>query len=61
MARSKELTPTLRAPLCELHAIKWGYRRIHNRYPRFLSQRYDILSSKSKTDKTVSRSHAKAA
>lgn len=33
MGRSKELTPALRERICELHAIKWGYRRIHQRYP----------------------------
>jgi hypothetical protein len=33
MARYKELTPTLRARICELHDIGWDYRRIHKRYP----------------------------
>ena len=33
MARSKELIPTLRARICELHDIGWGYKRIHKRYP----------------------------
>jgi hypothetical protein len=33
MARSNELTPALRERICELHAIGWGYRRIHQRYP----------------------------
>lgn len=32
MARSKEFTPTLRARICELHNIGWGYKRIHKRY-----------------------------
>jgi transposase len=34
MARSKELTPTIRARICELHDIGWGYKRIHTRYPQ---------------------------
>lgn len=33
MARSNELTPALRERIYELHAIQWGYRRIHKRYP----------------------------
>ncbi|OOQ88244.1 hypothetical protein PEBR_13161 [Penicillium brasilianum] len=33
MARSKELTPAIRERICELHAINWGYKRIHQRYP----------------------------
>jgi hypothetical protein len=33
MAYSKELTPALRERICELHAINWGYKRIHKRYP----------------------------
>ena len=33
MARSKELTPAVRERICELHAINWGYKRIHQRYP----------------------------
>jgi hypothetical protein len=33
MARSKELTPAIRERICELHAIDWGYKRIHQRYP----------------------------
>ncbi|KAJ5158972.1 uncharacterized protein N7500_008623 [Penicillium coprophilum] len=33
MARSAELTPAIRERICELHAIGWGYKRIHKRYP----------------------------
>ena len=33
MPRSKELTPILRAKLCELKDIGWSYRKIHSRYP----------------------------
>lgn len=33
MARSNELTPAIRERICELHAIGWGYKRIHGRYP----------------------------
>ncbi|KAJ5578154.1 uncharacterized protein N7459_007118, partial [Penicillium hispanicum] len=33
MARNKELTPAIRERICELHAIGWGYKRIHKRYP----------------------------
>ncbi|OQE64569.1 hypothetical protein PENNAL_c0221G04517, partial [Penicillium nalgiovense] len=33
MARDKELVPAIRERICELHAIGWGYRRIHKRYP----------------------------
>lgn len=33
MARSNELTPALRERICELHAIGWGYGRVHKRYP----------------------------
>ena len=33
MARSKELTPTLRAKLCELRDIGWTYKSINLRYP----------------------------
>jgi hypothetical protein len=33
MAKSKELDPTMRARICELHSIKWGYKRIHSKYP----------------------------
>ena len=28
-----ELTPALRERICELHAIGWGYKRIHSQYP----------------------------
>ncbi|KAJ5205527.1 hypothetical protein N7491_003845 [Penicillium cf. griseofulvum] len=31
MARSKELTPTLRSRICELHDIGWGYRQSERR------------------------------
>ena len=34
MARSSELTPAIRERICELHAIGWGYKRIHTRYPQ---------------------------
>jgi hypothetical protein len=34
MARSKELTPTIHARICELLDIGWGYKRIHTRYPQ---------------------------
>ena len=30
---AKELDPTTRARICELHSIGWGYRRIYKRYP----------------------------
>jgi transposase len=33
MARLKELTPAIRERICELHAIRWGYKRIYTRYP----------------------------
>lgn len=33
MARVSELTPAIRERICELHAIGWGYKRIHRRYP----------------------------
>lgn len=33
MPRSKELSPTLRARICELRDIGWTYRQIHQRYP----------------------------
>lgn len=33
MGRSKEPTPALPERICELHVIKWGCRRIHQRYP----------------------------
>ena len=29
----KELTPQMRARLCELHSIGWGARRIHRKHP----------------------------
>ena len=30
---AKELGPTLRARICELHSIGWGYKRIHQKHP----------------------------
>ena len=34
MPARSELTPALRERTCELHsAVKWGYKRIHKRYP----------------------------
>ena len=30
---AKELDPTTRARICELHSIGWGYKRIYKRYP----------------------------
>ena len=30
---AKELDPTLRARICELHSIGWGYKRIHKKHP----------------------------
>lgn len=32
-SKSKELDPTMRARLCELYSIGWGYRRIHGKHP----------------------------
>jgi transposase len=34
MARSKELTPTIRARISEMHEIGWEYNCIHTRYPQ---------------------------
>jgi transposase len=34
MPSRSELTPAVRERICELHsAVKWGYKRIHKRYP----------------------------
>lgn len=33
MPGSKDLTPTMRARLCELRDIGWSYRKIHQKYP----------------------------
>ncbi|KAJ5104253.1 hypothetical protein N7532_004782 [Penicillium argentinense] len=48
MARSKELTPAIRERICELHAIGWGYRRIHQRYPYIpiSTIRYSIIKER---------------
>jgi hypothetical protein len=45
MARSRELTPTHRARICELHGIEWGYRRMHTRYSVILSHGQLLSSS----------------
>ena len=29
----KELGPTLRARICEVHSIGWGYKQIHQKHP----------------------------
>ncbi|KAJ5475057.1 hypothetical protein N7539_008123 [Penicillium diatomitis] len=52
MARSKELTPTLRARICELYAINWGYKRIHKRYPwiPLSTIRYTIIKERERQD-----------
>ncbi|OGE49971.1 hypothetical protein PENARI_c019G06796 [Penicillium arizonense] len=52
MARSKELTPAIRERICELHAIGWGYKRIHGRYPYIpLSTiRYTVTKEKERRD-----------
>ncbi|KAJ5886319.1 uncharacterized protein N7473_008993 [Penicillium subrubescens] len=52
MARSKELTPTLRARICELHDIGWGYRRIQKRYPwiPLSTVRYTIIKEAERRD-----------
>ena len=33
MARGRELTPQMRARICELHSINWTPTQIHKRYP----------------------------
>lgn len=34
MPLRSELTSAIRERICELHAIGWGYKRIHTRYPQ---------------------------
>ncbi|EHK46442.1 hypothetical protein TRIATDRAFT_299102 [Trichoderma atroviride IMI 206040] len=31
--RGKELSPTLRSRICELHSVGYGYKRIHQMHP----------------------------
>lgn len=52
MTQSKELTPTLRARICELHDIGWGYRRIQKRYPwiPLSTVRYTIIKEPERCD-----------
>lgn len=52
MARSKELTPAIRERICELHAIGWGYKRIHTRYPDIALStiRYTVKKEKERRD-----------
>lgn len=44
MAPRSELTPAIRERICELYAIGWGYKRIHQRYQQVLlsTVRYTI-------------------
>lgn len=44
----KELHPTLRAQICELHSIGWGYKRIHAKHPEasISTIRYTILKQR---------------
>ena len=59
--RSKELDPTTRARICELHSIGWGYKRIHSKYS-FVSLstiRNTIKSESSRSNqRSLSRSGA---
>jgi hypothetical protein len=52
MALSKELTPTIRERICELHAIGWGYKRIYGRYPYIPLSiiRYTVTKEKERRD-----------
>ena len=52
MAKNKEMTPTMRARICELHSIGWGYRKIHTRYPQIpvSTIRYTILNENDRDD-----------
>lgn len=52
MAKNKEITPTMRARICELHSIGWGYRKIHTRYPQIpvSTIRYTIINENNRDD-----------
>ena len=52
MAKNKDLTFTMRARICELHSIGWGYRRIHQRYPQipFSTVRYTVINQNDRND-----------
>lgn len=54
MAKNKEMTPTMRARICELHSIGWGYRKIHTRYPQIpvSTIRYTIINENNRDDHT---------
>ena len=49
---SKELTPTTRARICELHSIGWSYKKIHDRYPNvsYSTIRYTVKKEASRKD-----------
>lgn len=49
MPKSKELDPTMRARICELHTTAhWGYKKIHNKHPEISIStiRYTIKKEK---------------
>ena len=52
MARNKEMAPTMRARICELNSIGWGYRKIHKKYPEIpvSTIRYTITSQNDRDD-----------
>ncbi|PON22868.1 hypothetical protein TGAM01_v208348 [Trichoderma gamsii] len=56
--RGKELSPTLRSRICELHSVGYGYKRIHQMHPEVpvSTIRYTIKKEADRHDnKSMSR------
>lgn len=56
--RGKELSPTLRSRICELHSVGYGYKRIHQIHPEVpvSTIRYTIKKEADRSDnKSMSR------
>lgn len=56
--RGKELSPTLRSRICELHSVGYGYKRIHQIHPEvpISTIRYTIKKEADRSDnKSISR------
>lgn len=49
---AREIPPTVRARICELHSIGWSYKKIHERFPfiSYSSVRYTVKKEASRRD-----------
>ncbi|KAK6447703.1 hypothetical protein FP744_10003953 [Trichoderma asperellum] len=56
--RGKELSPTMRSRICELHSVGYGYKRIHQIHPEVpvSTIRYTVKKEADRSDnKSLSR------